>query len=234
MTQRKNGLSDSSSDVCARILTSIGLILLTWRLRLYDKAEYRFHHLFTHIRTGWVLLLVQAGLLAMVLLGIQEFQAPSAGAILFALLANLAIGLFEEVLMRDLILKKLLATWCDQKHGVIKSVFFSSIIFGSIHIVNILGNPSLIISTSVQILYATFAGIFFAVLYLKTQRMWTVVLMHGITDFIGALGNLLSKTTTSSLDISLSKGILELVIMAPLAIWGIHQLDKKPPISSRT
>lgn len=112
---------------------------------------------------------------------------------------------------------------------MIIAVFASSLIFGMVHIVNLLSNNTLVIATSVQIIYATFAGIFFAVLYLKTKNIWLIALLHGVTDIISDVGVELAKMPVGDGEITLARGGLMLLIMCPLAIWGIVKLTN--PIS---
>lgn len=219
------GVTEREADIVSRVMVSVVIIIVTWKMGLFNRSEYKLNNLGKNIGISWVIFLVQAMLLAMVLYDTGwEFKSISVKTIVLMITSNMAIGLFEEVLMRGLILNKLLSAWGHKQYGVAVAVFVSSLMFGMLHIFNYLSDSTLLIATITQIIYATFAGVFFAVLYLKTKSIWLIAFLHGLTDIISDIGVTLSKTPVGNGEITLERGLLMLVIMCPLMIWGCYNL----------
>jgi len=102
-------------------------------------------------------------------------------------LMNFFIGLSEELLVRGVILCLLLMKLGNTKKGIYICVIVSSVIFGSAHIGNLIANPSFLIATLSQIVYATFFGIFFAACVLRSKTIWPMIVLHAAIDFFGQL-----------------------------------------------
>lgn len=102
---------------------------------------------------------------------------------------NMGVGLFEEVLVRGFLLGNMMHYWKHDKNRVWKSIFFSSLIFGLLHMGNLLSGANLI-SVLFQVFYATAMGIAFGAVYIRTKNLWSVVLIHGIVDITGELGRM--------------------------------------------
>lgn len=227
----KFNLSEQMADTFARIVISGGILWFTWRIGLLCKQEYEFTQFGEKLRIGWVMYIVQGLLLIMAVCDIKgEVIRPQLSTIIKLILSNMVIGFFEEVLMRGLIFKHMWRAWQDKKYGLQLAVFISSILFGIIHIINLLANPSLVVATSVQVIYAVFGGIYFSVLYIKTKNIWVPILLHGVIDIISGIANIVMKNPIGIHEISLQKGLLQLVMIAPLAIWGVvclHKISKE-------
>jgi CAAX amino terminal protease family. len=64
---------------------------------------------------------------------------------------------------------------------MILACVISSMIFGFLHIVNIFaGDP--VLATLSQIVDATAIGLFFAVVFLRTKKLWIPILLHGLLN----------------------------------------------------
>lgn len=100
-------------------------------------------------------------------------------------LANyFSVGLFEEVVVRAILIGHMMHHWKGDAHRIRKAVVWSSVIFGVLHIGNVFSNP---IGTLIQILFATGIGILFAAVYLRTRNLWSCILAHAINDFCAAI-----------------------------------------------
>ena len=100
-------------------------------------------------------------------------------------LANyFSVGLFEEVIVRAILIGHMMHHWEGDAHRIRKAVVWSSVIFGVLHIGNVFSNP---IGTLIQILFATGIGILFAAVYLRTRNLWSCILAHAINDFCAAI-----------------------------------------------
>ena len=105
-------------------------------------------------------------------------------ALILMILSNLAIGLFEEVIVRGILVGHMMHHFKGDKHRVLKSVLFSSLLFGILHIGNALENP---VNTAFQIVYATGIGVMFAAAYIRSRNLWPCIIMHAAVDFCANL-----------------------------------------------
>ena len=93
----------------------------------------------------------------------------------------LFVGLMEELIFRGCIYKI-----CDEKWGDQKAVILSSVLFGLIHIINVLNDDILMVV--LQMVYATCIGIVYAMLMYKKQGIILCILAHAIANIAGNLG----------------------------------------------
>lgn len=112
-------------------------------------------------------------------LGIGRIYAES---LIMLLIKYGSVGLFEEVVVRAILVGHMMHHWRNDSRRIGKAVFWSSVIFGVLHIGNFFSNP---IGTVIQILYATGMGILFAAAYIRTRNLWCCILIHGLVDFCG-------------------------------------------------
>lgn len=140
----------------------------------------------------------------------------------------LGIGVFEEVLLRGIILNKMVDRWGTSKKGIYSAVLISSLLFGIWHMINLIARPWLIVSTIIQVIYAFFIGAFFCGVYLRTKNLWSVILLHAIFDLGGCLDELFIKQVTEKViqDISIGAGLIILVEFSLFLIVGLIYLRK--------
>ena len=102
-----------------------------------------------------------------------------------ALPVPLLTGFWEEGLVRGFLLFVLLAAALRSGRGPIAAVLGSSVVFGLMHAVNVInGDPAQVAS---QVIYATFIGVCFAALLLRTNALWMLVALHFLFDVDSAL-----------------------------------------------
>lgn len=92
------------------------------------------------------------------------------------------IGIGEEFLCRGFLQNEFIERFGDSKKHILLSILFSSLIFGLMHISNVLTGQSLF-ETIMQVLQATSIGILFGSIYYKSKNIWSVIFLHGIYDF---------------------------------------------------
>lgn len=136
---------------------------------------------------------------------------------------NLCIGLFEEGLFRNLIMKVLLVD--DKKSTYIKTFFISSILFGLIHIINFTVATNRPIAIGSQVVYTTLIGMLMAGLYFKYRNFYSLVFIHALFDFISMISKLygvnMDVATDKLPDITLAQGMTSIATMIPSAIIGL-------------
>ncbi len=96
-----------------------------------------------------------------------------------------AIALWEEFLCRGIILTNMLKKWGNSKRGLAKAVILSAFIFGGAHIITgVNGNWT---NTGIQIVYASFMGLLFGAIYIKTKSLASTVVLHFILNLTAYL-----------------------------------------------
>ena len=153
--------------------------------------------------------------------------------IVYFFIITLALGREEELLCRGLLFNSFKIYFGNTKKGVYLSAIFSSLIFGIMHLTNLIWSPSLIISTICQVIYATFVGFLFCVIYYRSKNLISCMLLHGIFDFTAYFwfsfsDKLFQQTIDSnSVDISMGNGVLLILLSSTFVISGIFQLRKE-------
>lgn len=170
---------------------------------------------------------------------VSNYQSPEKNIIgalpmiVYFFIVTLAIGIYEELLCRGLLFNSFKIYFGDTKKGVYLSAILSSLIFGIMHLTNLIWSPSLIISTICQVIYATFVGFLFCVIYYRSKNLISCMLLHGIFDFTAYFwfsfsDKLFQQTIDSnSVDISIGNGVLLILLSSTFVISGIFQLRKE-------
>lgn len=104
--------------------------------------------------------------------------------LMYALLC-LSVGFFEEIAFRGCVFMYLLKSRTKSRLGIFMSVFWSAIVFGAIHFVNIFGGS--VGAVLLQIGYSALIGALCSVLLMKTGNIWLCVLFHAIYNFAGGI-----------------------------------------------
>ena len=114
------------------------------------------------------------------------------GLFFSVMVCNFFTGLFEEVTMRGIILPHMIYKFDGEKNCIIKAVFWSSLMFGVLHLGNLIqGNY---VATILQVFYATAIGMIFSAIYLLTKSLWSVIIMHWLIDFAASLEKAIINT----------------------------------------
>lgn len=168
-------------DVIAEAIWA-GLVLI---VLLLFKNSYIFTQekepFWKSLKTGWPELVMSCIFLLFGILGLIG-QKISAATIINLGIYCLFIGIVEEFLCRGWLLNEFLERFSDTKKGTIQSIILSSLVFGAIHLINVLSGQGLA-ETVVQVVNATVGGIFLALVYYKTKNIWASVTLHAVWDF---------------------------------------------------
>ena len=141
------------------------------------------------------------------------------------LFATLGTGILEELVFRGFFFNAFVDRLGNSKKGVFASMMLSSSVFGVIHLLNLIGNPELIVSTIAQVIYATMVGCFFCMIYYCTGNIWSCIILHGIVDFAAKFWNAFNPAPRA--DKSIFMGIFEIAVCAILMIYAIIKLNKE-------
>lgn len=109
----------------------------------------------------------------------------SYSTMMFWFFDNLSTGVFEETMMRAIVFCLLLKAWGTTRAGVFKAAVTQALIFGLVHLLNLLNGFS--IEVFAQVIWATFMGFGFAGAVIYGRSIWPSVIVHG---FINAMANI--------------------------------------------
>lgn len=135
---------------------------------------------------GFPMLIIAGISLIGSLSSLDEFNL---GNFINLLLLTIFIGIAEEFLCRGWLQNEFIERYGDSKKHIILSILFSSLIFGLIHFSNMLAGQDLL-TTIVQVIQATSAGLLLGSIYYKTKNIWAVIFLHGVYDFCLMIGDL--------------------------------------------
>lgn len=100
-------------------------------------------------------------------------------------LSCLCVGFFEEFAFRGCAFMLLLKSRCKTKLGIFMAIFWSSVIFGAVHLVNVFtASPGAVL---LQIGYSALIGAMCCTILLETGNIWLCVLMHALYNFAGGV-----------------------------------------------
>ena len=101
-------------------------------------------------------------------------------------LESLAIGLFEEITFRGVILLRFAESRRSTHKGLLWSILLSSAVFGAMHAINLLAGASPV-AVLMQVGYSFLIGAMCAVVLFKTANLFLCVVLHAVYDFCGML-----------------------------------------------
>lgn len=105
--------------------------------------------------------------------GININNTPS--EIIFHILTMLNIGFIEEIIFRGFLFKMM------AKSSVKSAIIVSAVTFGAGHIVNLMNGADLI-STLIQICYATAIGYLFVIIFHKSKSLVPCIITHSLVN----------------------------------------------------
>ena len=152
--------------------------------------------------------------------------------VVLTIFTNLSIGIVEEVMYRGMIFGVFRESFGEDKKGIYKSVFASALVFGVVHIVNLIIYPTLIVSTVTQVIYATNIGVLLAVIYYRSDNLLPGVLLHGLLDFVSSIWICFASDINefyhvdSTSDMNIVFALVAIGMTSPFLISGLWQLRK--------
>ncbi len=104
----------------------------------------------------------------------------TASEILFYIISMMNVGFLEEMIFRGFLFKMM------AKDNIKSAIIVSSITFGMGHIVNLLNGAGLL-STLMQICYATAIGYLFVTIFYKSKSLVPCIIAHGVFNSLPIL-----------------------------------------------
>jgi membrane protease YdiL (CAAX protease family) len=180
--------------VVMSVLVAIALTLIGW----WHEAGFNPPAQWRDVRLMWFPFLV-----VLVLPFLAGVKTSDGKTFLYLVVAYALTGFMEEGLMRGIVLRVLRPT------GITRSVVLSSLLFGLIHIGNLLyRNPFIVLA---QMVGAFVHGIGLSAIRYRTNTIWFPVVLHALHDLA------LNYTNFPSIP-------LDVVQVTLLMIYGIYLL----------
>lgn len=137
----------------------------------------------------------------------------------------LSIGFSEELALRGFLQSYLIKNYATTQKQLFWSLLGAALIFGILHLVKfdkgIYGELS-------QVAFATFIGVMFGAILLRTKRLWPLIVLHALIDFAAKIDTIGTPFTLEiSKPTSLSSAIVIALLVLPCFLFGWLILRKK-------
>lgn len=121
-------------------------------------------------------------------------------------------GIFEELLFRGVVLNAFQDAFAAKCTKTIwASLILSALAFGLMHLTNLTSGQNMV-GTLMQVTEATAVGLCFGAVYLRCRNIWTVVILHALTDLSGAIGtNARSTVDVQNTNVNAATSILSIL-----------------------
>lgn len=216
------GISECGLIVDSCIRVTFGIIALLFMRMIYRE---QFPRLFTAkiSKTTWLYCIP-----FFLYLVVEFFYLPISDYLtkayisyfLLVCVQQLATGFFEEAASKGLVMSGMLSKWKNTIKGRIGMVFITGMLFGVLHILNILFNND-IISCLWNALYSSAFGVFLAAIYLHSENITLCMVLHAVWDIVIRIpGNFCEGISEGAVlnFIYVSQDILQLGIFPIVAI----------------
>jgi membrane protease YdiL (CAAX protease family) len=158
-----------------------------------------------------------------------ELILPNIGLLI---IYSISIGLSEELSIRGFLQSHLISRFGETKKGIVLSILIASLFFGLIHLVKydrgFYGEVS-------QIFFSTFIGVMFGVLLVATKRLFPLIIIHSIIDFVAKLDSTGQPVRQKIAEVmSEENALLSILLVLPCLIYSITLMIKLEtfPVSS--
>jgi len=210
------GLADTTRLIGAKISECVLAIVIVAALNWWSEVGFAPRLRWKDFIPALPLLFLPV---LMVIFQFNKLQLSNSTQILiFAALAAMT-GFAEETVFRGIPIYAL------HSKGYMRAAVFSSLIFGLVHLLNLLQGANLL-ATIGQVIFAFLIGFAFAAPLIFTGTIWPIIIFHAIQDFIAFWT---TGGVTNTAPPTISDVVLPIIIMLPVAIysiWLIHRRDQ--------
>ncbi len=164
------------SEIIVEIILGFLALLLMRKLGLFKKEMFSSENFLLGIKLGFFIIF--SGFMQFVIylyLNVNNSFSINLFSLAGAVFYSFAIGFYEEIFMRGLLLQNLVKNY---KNGVYKALIISSLIFGLAHLINIIHAP--LFDTIVQVIYSITAGLLFGAVFIKTKNLLSLIILHSV------------------------------------------------------
>ncbi|MBR0342277.1 MAG: CPBP family intramembrane metalloprotease [Oscillospiraceae bacterium] len=211
------GLSDAAGNLASSVLAVLFLIAYTRWFAPELKGVFKTSHLATGLAFVWLAFAFKFFGAYFVNLADSGFCfKPS----LVAFAMAIAAGFYEETIFRGVTVPIGMRYFKSEKRvGIL--VLISALVFGLMHIGNIVNGASIQMGIA-QGIATTFAGIFFIAVYLRTGNILIPIFMHGIFDYMCFTTDPALENGIMANNIATNALILAVLVDVIAGIWGLY------------
>ncbi|WP_378180878.1 lysostaphin resistance A-like protein [Aquimarina sp. SS2-1] len=159
-------------------------------------------------------------------------QEVSLSLQLWYLCSALSTGGFEEVLFRVFVFNSLYTLFSKQEINIryLHSIIWTSLLFGGVHMVNLLKSDYDLFSVISQIIIAFGIGVLFQSLLIKYKNILVVITLHGLFNYFGMYRFYLYTNTDeivhNTVNDYLNSLVLTIVFAASISLIGFLLIRK--------
>ncbi len=155
-----------------------------------------------------------------------DFGAVKMEDFLVLLLAMLSVGISEEVVFRGFVLPHLIKK-APNNQSLLVPITSAALLFGLLHLLNLLPADAKLIVVLSQVTYATLFGVAFGIILLRTESLLPLGLLHGLINFSSnwdKLPGAISPTKTASY--LQYEAVISVLVVLPFLWYILQQLPK--------
>ena len=112
-----------------------------------------------------------------------NYLEVSLGLVFIFLLKTMSVGFYEEFIFRGVAFPMLISAFKKNKRTILISAVLSSLIFGLVHYINLIGDPDNFAGITNQVFFATAIGVFFCGIMVRTESIVVPVVLHTLVNF---------------------------------------------------
>lgn len=170
--------------ILSHIITCFAAVYLMKKLSILQNAGFKRQGFSRGFLLGvpFLLLGVLSAIYSNLNTDFSQLGSPDIKKTIMFTASMFMVGAAEEIVFRGLLFNNMVKKWGENKNGVIKAITVSALIFGGVHIFNVLVAPP--ITVLVQTINAACAGVLFSVIYICCKNIWAVIIVHMLVDWI--------------------------------------------------
>ncbi|MCB0443898.1 MAG: CPBP family intramembrane metalloprotease [Flavobacterium sp.] len=229
----QNGIESYRIHISISIVANLVLILVSYffikKNGLYKIAGIKS----TRLQKWYLLIFPLVYLVLLNALFLDDLNTdllfPNIG---FLFIYALSIGISEELNIRGFLQSHLINRFGNTKKNIVLSVIATSFFFGILHLINF--NKGLYGELS-QVCFATFIGVMFGALLIITKRIYPLIIIHSIIDFVAKLDStgvpIKQKVSEPT---SIENAALSMLLVLPCLIYGLFLMKRYKLIDQTT
>ncbi|GAA4279039.1 CPBP family intramembrane glutamic endopeptidase [Aquimarina mytili] len=212
-----------SIRLLVNVLLIVGALILIKKYKLSNQAGIG------NLKAkNWLLLLFPFYIVILNFMNLDEIKDSNWLNFILFLVYVISIGFSEELLLRGFLQSYLIKISKKTKRNTVFAVVGSAFIFGLLHLIHF---DKGIYGELTQVGFATFIGVMFGGILLRTNNMFGIAMLHALIDFAAKLDGVGIPVDFNKVieEDSLINSLLILVIISPCLIYGLILTKKAKP-----
>lgn len=160
--------------------------------------------------------------------GNMSFNFGSTEVLLSNMANYFAGAMVEEIMYRGIILTAMVLVWGSSRAGLAKALVVSSIMFGALHLLNLINTP--VLEVLIQVVVVIIPGLFYAVLVQIGGSIWPAVLVHWLTNSVVNI----QLSSMSDYEVQMSNWFISGLLLLPLLVATIILFNRFVKVKNST